>query len=73
MYFNVPDVKITPYLTPNKRIKPVTYSLLPNSCVWVGALARLEMIEGTYKFLSFFFGEMITIHKSSVDKVERLY
>jgi ribosome biogenesis GTPase A len=58
---------------PNKRIKPVVLTATTNFAFWIGALVRVEMVSGDFKYLTFFNSHMCTVHKTKKSKVEEVF
>ncbi len=58
---------------PTKRIKPYNIQLKAGTSVWLGALARLDVIKRSGVRLSICVGGNVTIHKTTVEKADRVY
>jgi len=60
-------------LIPSKRINPVCINMLPGLSVWLGALARIDMIEGLNKFFTVFGSPLLTIHRTKTETADAVY
>jgi ribosome biogenesis GTPase A len=60
-------------LIPCKRITPVSINMLPGLSVWLGGLARIDMIEGLNKFFTVFGAPLLTVHRTPTDKADLVY
>mmetsp|Transcript_5064 Transcript_5064/g.4996 ORF Transcript_5064/g.4996 Transcript_5064/m.4996 type:complete len:270 (-) Transcript_5064:14-823(-) len=60
-------------LIPSKRIHPLVFTCHSQFSFWIGALARIDMVEGDLKFMTFFTNNLCTIHKTTLEKVEDVY
>ena len=60
-------------LIPNKKIKPVVLTATPEFTFWIGALVKIEMVSGDFKYLTFFVSHMCTIHKTRKNLAEDVY
>jgi len=56
-----------------KRIKPYNIQLKAGNTVWLGALAQLDILKNNAVTLSICVGEHVTIHKTIVEKSEKIY
>eukprot|EP00826_Nyctotherus_ovalis_P053887 TRINITY_DN7033_c0_g1_i1.p1 TRINITY_DN7033_c0_g1~~TRINITY_DN7033_c0_g1_i1.p1 ORF type:complete len:208 (-),score=47.15 TRINITY_DN7033_c0_g1_i1:47-670(-) len=56
-----------------KRIKPYNIQVKAGTSIWLGGLARIDILKQTGVCLSIFVGENVTIHKSAVERAERVY
>ena len=48
----------------NKCIVPINLALRQGYSIWLGALVRLDMLNGTDKLATFHFSSNVTIHKT---------
>ena len=60
-------------IIPNKKIKPLVVTITPDFVVWIGAVARVGMTSGDFKYLTFFGSHMCTMHKTRKDKAEEVF
>lgn len=70
---HITDIRVVSLLVPGKKIKPVSMSILPNESVWIGGLAKLDMLEGKFKFLTIFTSSFVTIYKGKTEKSDKLF
>ncbi|OMJ86168.1 hypothetical protein SteCoe_12371 [Stentor coeruleus] len=61
--FKIPpeDAKM---LIPNKKINPIVLTATEEFSFWIGAMARIELIEGDFKYLTFFVSQNTSVHKT---------
>lgn len=60
-------------LIPSKRITPVNFNMLPGISLWLGALARIDMIEGLNKYMTVFGSPLLTVHRTQTEKADKVY
>jgi 30S ribosome assembly GTPase len=60
-------------LIPSKKINPVVLISKPEFSFWMGALVRIDMIEGNFFYLTFFTSNLCSIHKTKRELVEDVY
>lgn len=60
-------------LIPNKKIKPVVLTATTEFAFWIGALVKIEMLEGNFKYLTFFVSHMCTVHKTKKLSAESVF
>ena len=60
-------------IIPNKKIKPLVVTITPSFVVWIGAVVRIDMISGDFKYLTFFGSHMCTMHKTKKEKAEEVF
>lgn len=60
-------------LIPSKRIKPIVFVCHENFSFWIGGLARIDMIKGDLKYLTFFVTNLCSVHKTKRVLVEDVY
>ena len=56
-----------------KRIKPYNIQVKAGTSIWLGGLARIDVLKRTGVCLSIFVGENVTIHKTTVENADRVY
>ncbi len=56
-----------------KKIKPFTVNVKQGYSIWLGALARIDMLNGNDKFFSFFLSHDVTIHKTFLLNAEKIF
>ena len=58
---------------PNKQILPYSVNVKQGYSVWLGALARVDMLNGDDKQITFFVPPHVTIHKTPITKADDVY
>lgn len=66
-----PDVAQS--IIPSKKIKPIVLIATPEFSFWIGGLVRIDMLEGDFKYLTFFTSHLCTIHKTKRELVEDVF
>ncbi|OMJ73645.1 hypothetical protein SteCoe_27632 [Stentor coeruleus] len=51
-------------IIPNKKIKPIVLTATDEFSFWIGAMVRIELIEGEFKYLTFFVSQNTSVHKT---------
>ncbi len=59
--------------TIRKKITPFTCSIKQGYSIWLGAVARIDFLNGEDKYLSFFFSQHVTIHRTPLLNAEELF
>jgi ribosome biogenesis GTPase A len=59
--------------TIRKKIIPFTCSVKQGYCIWLGALARIDFLNGEDKYLSFFLSHHVTIHRTPLLNAENIF
>ncbi len=59
--------------TISRKIIPFTASVKQGYSIWIGALARIDFLNGEDKYLSFFFSHHVTIHRTPLLNAEDLF
>lgn len=49
-------------VVPRKRLQPITYALTEGNTLLVGAMARVDMVQGTAALCTCYFSHKITLH-----------
>ncbi len=61
----------------NKKILSHSLNVKQGYTIWLGAVARIDFLNGDDKYFSFFFSNNVTIHKTEIihaeDVMERQY
>lgn len=70
---HITDIRTVSLLVPSKKIKPVSITMLPNESIWIGGLAKIDMLEGTYKFVTIFTSPFVTIYKGKTENSDKLF
>lgn len=71
-------IRLTPreikMLHPPRHLRPITYRLIAGKCIVLGAICRLELIEGPEcgYFFTIFASTYCTIHFSDVSKIDNV-
>mmetsp|Transcript_14282 Transcript_14282/g.20878 ORF Transcript_14282/g.20878 Transcript_14282/m.20878 type:complete len:464 (-) Transcript_14282:1784-3175(-) len=65
------DPHVLMKLVPQKKASPIILSARVGFSFWIGALARLDFLEGQEKLLSFF--TPCTVHKTKTELAESVY
>jgi hypothetical protein len=58
---------------PNKQITSYSVNVKQGYSVWLGALARVDMMSGDDKEFTFFVPPHVTIHKTPILKADSVY
>jgi len=67
---SVEELRVT---LPKRRIKPVTYRLVPGKSIFFGGLGRLDYIDGPGQlYLTLFLSSELKVHPTSVAKAEEM-
>ena len=56
-----------------KKINSVWLNIKSGYSIWLGALARLDFLNGDRKDFSFFVSPHVTIHKTPLEKAQQIY
>lgn len=56
-----------------KKIKPYSMNIKQGYSVWLGAIARIDMLNGNDKFFSFFLSQDVTIHRTFLLNAEKIF
>jgi len=56
-----------------KKITPFTCSIKQGYSIWLGAIARVDFLNGDDKYLSFFLSQNVTIHRTPLLNAEDLF
>lgn len=56
-----------------KKIKPYSVNVKQGYSMWLGALARIDMLNGEDKFFTFFLSHDVTFHKTFLLNAERIF
>lgn len=59
--------------TINRKIIPFSSSIKQGYSVWIGAIARLDIMSGEDKYYSFFFSHNVTIHRTPMLNAEAFF
>jgi 30S ribosome assembly GTPase len=59
--------------TITNKIQPFTASVKQGYSVWIGAIARIDFLNGEDKYLSFFFSHHVTIHRTPLLNAEDIF
>ncbi|KEP66317.1 UNVERIFIED_CONTAM: DnaJ domain-containing protein [Hammondia hammondi] len=49
-------------IVPSKRLQPITYAVTEGKSLLIGALARIDLVQGSTALLTCFFSHKITLH-----------
>lgn len=60
-------------VVPTKRIVPYSIRVRPGQCVWLGALAKIDLLNGKEQSFTFFRSMDTTIHRTSTLNAWDLY
>lgn len=75
------DEQITHYIsaktlkavTPKKEIKPKGYQLDPGQTLFIGGLARIDIISGSKSSMIVYVSEFLNIHRTKLENADNLY
>lgn len=56
-----------------KKIKPYSLNVKQGYSMWLGAIARIDMLNGEDKFFSFFLSQNVTFHKTFLLNAENIF
>lgn len=59
--------------TINQKIIPFTSSVKQGYSIWIGAIARIDFMNGEDKYFSFFFSNNVTIHRTPLLNAETIF
>lgn len=57
----------------NKTMQGFSMNVRQGYSVWLGALARLDVLSGSDKYYTFFMPQNVTIHRTPFDRAEEVY
>lgn len=60
-------------LVPSKRLQSLVILCHPGQCVWIGGLARIDVLSGNYLYFTFFTSPLVTIHKTNLGLKDDIY
>lgn len=60
-------------ITPKKEIKPRSYQLNPQQTLFINGFARLDYLDGPWTSFICYFGGMIKIHRTKLQRADELY
>lgn len=66
------DHKSQKIITPTNYIKPRTYQLNPSQTIFIGALARIDFIEGENISASFYLANDLYLHRTKLEKADSI-
>lgn len=66
------DQKTVKTITPKKEIKTKVYQLQDNQSLFIGGLARVDYIKGEKTSFVCYFGELLNIHRTKLEKADDL-
>lgn len=58
---------------PTKRMTSCSISVQQGNSVWLGALARLDVLSGQTKYYTFYMPQKVSIHRTPFEKALRVY
>jgi len=56
-----------------KKVKPYSINVKQGYSIWLGALTRIDMLNGQDKFFTFFLSHDVTIHKTFLLNAEKIF
>lgn len=59
--------------TINKKIIPYSLNLKQGYSIWIGAIARIDMMNGEDKYFTFFFSHNVTIHRTPMLNSDNIF
>ena len=60
-------------LLPTKRIQAQSLSFKQGYSIWLGALARLDMLSGSDKYYTFYLPQKVSIHRTPFERAMSVY
>lgn len=57
-------------ILPKNEIKPITYQMKPNNCIYVSGLAVFDLLEGDNVSITCYFSNSLLIHRSKSEKID---
>ncbi len=60
-------------MLPNKQINSYPVNVKQGYSVWLGALARVDLLSGEDKFFTFLVSPHVTIHRTPISKAHDVY
>ena len=58
---------------PQKRLQSISLGVKQAQTVWLGALARIDMLSGSEKYFTFYVPQGVTVHRTMIEGAERVY
>ena len=59
--------------TINRKIIPFSFSIKQGYSVWIGAIGRIDFMNGEDKYFSFFFSNNVTIHRTPMLNADEIF
>lgn len=70
---HVQDYEDMMTVLPSKRIQSFSMSVKQGYSVWLGALARIDVLSGSDKYYNFYVPQNVTIHRTPFERAEAVY
>lgn len=59
-------------ILPNKEIKPITYQLIKDNCVFISGMAVISLIEGENVSFTCYFSQNVLVHRTKNSRIDDL-